>query len=151
MTAAPTVNGQVIGQAHYATRAVLEGLLAASGTTFHQSVALNATADSGGSIERHRLVERMTSTLKTDAPTVETVLTGLIAKGLLEEQPGEQPGDVTQLAHTAAGVALHRTHRAGIAEITARLYADLPAEDLAAAARVLTEVTARANAVLAEG
>ncbi|MER7722736.1 hypothetical protein [Streptomyces sp. NPDC096323] len=146
MTAAPTVNGQVIGQAHYATRAVLEGLLAATGTSFQESVALNATADNGGSIERHRLVERMTSTLKTDAPTVETVLTGLVTRGLLEEQPG----DVARLAHTAAGSALHRTHRAGIAEITTRLYADLPAEDLAAAARVLTEVTARANAVLAE-
>ncbi|MER6119718.1 hypothetical protein [Streptomyces sp. NPDC001743] len=147
MTAAPTVNGQVIGQAHYATRAVLEGLLAADGTTFHESVALNATADNGGSIDRHRLVERMTSTLKTDTLTVEAVLAGLITQGLLEEQPG----DAARLAQTAAGDALHRRHRAGIAEITTRLYADLPAEDLATAARVLTEVTARANAVLAEG
>lgn len=147
MTTAPTVNGQVIGQAHYATRAVLEGLLATTGTTFHQSVALNATAESGGSIERHRLVDRMTSTLKIDAAAVETVVAGLIAEGLLEEEPGEVAG----LAQTAAGSALHRSHRAALAEITARLYADLPAEDLAAAGRVLTEVTARANAVLAEG
>lgn len=147
MTTAPTVNGQVIGQAHYATRAVLEGVLAATGTTFHESVALNAAVDSGGSIERHPLVERMTSTLKIDATTVETVLAGLIARGLLEVGP-EAPARLTM---TAGGSELHRTHRAALGEITARLYADLPAEDLAAAGRVLTEVTARANAVLAGG
>lgn len=147
MTTAPTVNGQVIGQAHYATRAVLEGVLSTTGTTFHESVALNATADSGGSIERHPLAERMTSTLKIDTATVETVLAGLIAQGLLEAEPG----DPARLAMTAGGSELHRTHRAALAEITAQLYADLPAEDLAAAGRVLTEVTARANAVLAGG
>ncbi|WP_329539479.1 hypothetical protein [Streptomyces sp. NBC_01358] len=147
MTTAPTVNGQVIGQAHYATRAVLESLLTATGTTFHQSVALNATADSGGRIERPGLVDRMTSTLKIDPTAVETVLTGLIAQGLL----AEEPGDPARLAMTAAGSELHRTHRAALSEVTARLYADLPAEDLATTGRVLTEVTARANAVLAEG
>nr|WSW65163.1 hypothetical protein OG461_02565 [Streptomyces sp. NBC_00995] len=145
MTTAPTVNGQVIGQAHYATRAVLEGLLAATGTTFHQSVALNATVDGGGSIERARLVERMTSTLKIDTAVVETLLTGLVTQGLLTEMPG----DPAQLAMTAEGSELHRTHRAALFEVTDRLYADLSAEDLATAGRVLAEVTARANAVLA--
>lgn len=147
MTTAPTLNGQVIGQAHYATRAVLEGVLSTTGTTFHESVALNATADSGGSIERHPLVERMTSTLKIDTTTVETVLAGLIAQGLLEVESA----DPARLTMTAGGSGLHHTHRAALADITARLYADLPAEDLAAAGRVLTEVTARANAVLAGG
>ncbi|MEU9094451.1 hypothetical protein ACIOEW_27160 [Streptomyces sp. NPDC087901] len=147
MTTAPSVNGQVIGQAHYATRAVLERLLAETGATFHQSVALNATADSDGIIERDRLVERMTSTLKVDAMTAEAALSGLLAQGLLEEQSA----DVARLALTAAGREAHRAQRAGIATITTRLYADLPAEDMAAAGRVLTELTARANAVLAEG
>ncbi|MET7645457.1 hypothetical protein ABZS83_17800 [Streptomyces sp. NPDC005426] len=50
----------------------------------------------------------------------------------------------------AAGGGPHRGHRAALGEITARLYTDLPAEDLAAA-QGLTEVTARADAVLAEG
>lgn len=147
MTTAPTVNGQVIGQAHYATRAVLESLLAATGTSFHESVALNATADGGGSIERRRLVDRMTSTLKVDATAVQTVLTGLITQGLL----ADEPGDPARLSLTAAGSELHRTHRAALSEVTARLYADLPAEDLATAGRVLTEVTARADAMLAGG
>jgi hypothetical protein len=72
MSTTPTVNGQVIGQAHYATRAVLERVLARTGTI-----------------------------------------------------------------------------RASVSEITARLYADLPADDLAAAGRVLAVVTERANAELA--
>ncbi|MFD8691727.1 hypothetical protein [Streptomyces sp. NPDC059651] len=147
MTTAPGINGQVIGQAHYATRAVLERLLAQTGATFHESVALNATAENAGSIERDRLVERMTSTLKVDTTTAEAALAGLLAQGLLEERSADAP----VLALTAAGKEAHRAQRAGIASITAPLYADLPAEDMAAAGRVLTELTARANAVLAEG
>ncbi|MFJ5725109.1 hypothetical protein [Streptomyces sp. NPDC093149] len=145
MSAAPTVNGQIIGQAHYATRAVLERLLAATGTTFHQSVALNATADHDAATERAGLVDRMTGTLKIDAEVAETVLAELAAAGLMEEVPGDTP----RVVLTAAGRARHEANRAGIAEITARLYGDLPAEDLAVAGRVLTEVTARANAALA--
>lgn len=57
---------------------------------------------------------------------------------------------MARLARTAAGGGRHRGHRAALGAITARLYAGLPAEDLAAA-RGLTEVTARADAVLAEG
>ncbi|WP_405682840.1 hypothetical protein [Streptomyces sp. NBC_00057] len=145
MPVTPTVNGQVIGQAHYATRAVLERLLATTGTTFHQSVALNVIADTGESIERGRLVDRMTGTLKIDAEAAEATVAELSAAGLLEEVPGS----TARVGLTPAGRDRQHAHRAGIADITARLYADLPAEDLAAAGRVLTEVTARANAVLA--
>ncbi|MFI6729355.1 hypothetical protein NRF20_05520 [Streptomyces sp. R-74717] len=145
MSVTPTVNGQVIGQAHYATRAVLERLLATTGTTFHQSVALNVIADSGEAIERGRLVDRMTGTLKIDAEVAEATVAELSAAGLLEEVPGSTP----RVGLTPAGRDRRQAHRAGIADITARLYADLPAEDLATAGRVLTEVTARANAVLA--
>ncbi|MEU9621066.1 MULTISPECIES: hypothetical protein [unclassified Streptomyces] len=145
MSATPTVNGQVIGQAHYATRAVLERLLATTGTTFHQSVALNVVADSGDAMERGRLVDRMTGTLKIDAEAAEAAVAELTTAGLLEEVPGSTAG----IGLTPAGRDRRHANRAGIAEITARLYAGLPAEDLAAAGRVLTEVTARANAVLA--
>ncbi|MFE5096475.1 hypothetical protein ACFRCI_40735 [Streptomyces sp. NPDC056638] len=145
MSVTPTVNGQVIGQAHYATRAVLERLLATTGTTFHQSVALNVIADSGETIERVRLVDRMTGTLKIDAEAAEATLAELSAAGLLEEVPGS----TARVGLTPAGRDRRHANSTGIADITARLYADLPAEDLAAAGRVLTEVTARANAVLA--
>ncbi|MFD0022989.1 hypothetical protein [Streptomyces sp. NPDC058382] len=144
---APAVNGQVIGQAHYATRAVLEHLLVATGTTFHQCVALNATADAGGTVERRRLADRLAATLKIESSSAESTLSELVTAGLLAELPGDEP----RVTMTDSGGELQRRTRAGTAAITARLYADLPAEDLATAGRVLTVVTARANAVLAEG
>ncbi|WP_371497404.1 hypothetical protein OG871_15705 [Kitasatospora sp. NBC_00374] len=145
MSTVPTLNGQVIGQAHHATRALLETRLADSGTTFHQSLALNATADRGGAAERDALVARMTSTLKIDAAAALAVLAELTAAGLL----AELPGDGGRLGLTDSGRARQDGIRAAVGELTARLYGDLPAEDLAAAARVLTVVTARADAELA--
>ncbi|MCX4736244.1 hypothetical protein [Streptomyces sp. NBC_01363] len=145
MSATPTVNGQIIGRAHYATRAVLERLLAATGTTFHQSLALNAVAGNGGAIERGRLVDRMTAALKTDAAVVEATLAELTAAELLAEVDGTVP----RIGLTAAGRDRLQANGADVADLTTRLYADLPAEDLEAAGRVLIEVTARANAVLA--
>ncbi|WP_405603101.1 hypothetical protein OG741_30125 [Streptomyces sp. NBC_01410] len=142
MSTAPTLNGQVIGQAHYATRALLDGLLADEGITFHQAVALNATADGGDTVERDGLVARMTSTLKTDESAVLATIAELTASGLLDALPG----DVGLVALTEKGRALQSRIKAGTAKITERLYGDLPAEDLRTAGRVLTLVTARANA-----
>ncbi|MFD7495287.1 hypothetical protein ACFV8T_23155 [Streptomyces sp. NPDC059832] len=145
MSATPTVNGQIVGRAHYATRAVLERLLAATGTTFHQSLALNAVAGNGGAIERGRLVDRMTDALKIDVSVVEATLAELTAADLLAEADGTVP----RIGLTAAGRDRQQANGAEVADLTTRLYADLPAEDLEAAGRVLIEVTARANAVLA--
>lgn len=144
MPNAPTINGQVIGQAHYATRTVLERLLAGTGTTFEQSVALNVAADGGGSVQRNQLVARMTGGLKIDDSAVSATVAELIASGLMEVPPGEE----SHVRLTDAGQALQRQIRTGIGEVTARLYGDFPAEDLATAGRVLTIVTERANAEL---
>lgn len=55
----------------------------------------------------------------------------------------------SQIALTPAGTARLQQVRAGVGQITQRLYGGLPAEDLATAHRVLATVTGRANAVLA--
>ncbi|MEU2248383.1 hypothetical protein [Streptomyces sp. NPDC019224] len=146
MATAPAVNGQVIGMAHYATRALAERLLP-QGTTFHQSLALNAADAAGGTIERGALTERLTGAVKLDLPAAERTVAELTSAGLLEERPGDRP--LLELA--PVGEALVQTYKAGVADITAALYGDLPPEDLAAAGRVLTEVTARADAMLAAG
>ncbi|MEU2021694.1 hypothetical protein ABZ565_05960 [Streptomyces sp. NPDC016469] len=144
MTTAPAVNGQVIGMAHYATRALAERLLT-QGTTFHQALALNAADATGGAIERTQLIERLTSTVKLDHVAAEATVGALTSAGLLEERPGGV------LALTPDADARVQSYKAGVADIAAALYGDLPAEDLAVAGRVLTEVTARANAMLAAG
>ncbi|PWU57868.1 hypothetical protein DLE60_23665 [Micromonospora globispora] len=144
MMSSPTLNGQVISQAHYATRAVLERELARAGVSFQQSVALNAITAEGGVAARADLVDRMTGALKVDEAPVRATLDELTAAGLLRELPAAGSG----LALTDAGRALQRRLADTVAAISARLYADIPAQDMAVAGRVLTLVKQRADAEL---
>lgn len=139
---APTVNGRVIALAHFAGRALLEDVLARHGVTFHQSVTLRAVVAAGGSIGSGELVEDVTGSLKADASVVRGFIEELTAAKLLEEDPAE----ASRIRLTDAGRELYESCTAETAEISARLYADIPAEDLAVAGRVLALVTERANA-----
>ncbi|MFF0476894.1 MarR family transcriptional regulator [Streptomyces sp. NPDC004284] len=145
-TTAPTTNGRVIALAHYAARALLEGVLTRHGATFEQNVTLRAVAVAGDSLARDRLVADVIGSLKTDESAVHDVIDGLTATKLLEQDPA-QP---SRLRLTEAGRELYDSAAAETAEISARLYAGIPAEDLAVAGRVLNLITARANAELAE-
>ncbi|MFD6492729.1 MarR family winged helix-turn-helix transcriptional regulator [Streptomyces sp. NPDC059944] len=138
------VNGQVIGLAHYASRAALERILARSGTTFNQSVALRAVSDNGGTVERGRLVGRLTGALKIEEPVARATVEEMTARELLAEP------SAGQVSLTDAGRELFDSIRTAGNAIAARLYAGIPAEDLAAAGRVLALVTERADAELAE-
>ncbi|MGW3565325.1 MarR family transcriptional regulator [Streptomyces sp. NPDC000941] len=143
-TTAPTVNGRAIALAHYAGRALVEGVLARHGATFHQSVTLVAVVLAGESIGRDELVGDVTGSLKTDESVVRGVIEELTVAKLLEEDPAE----VSRVRLTDAGRELYESTSAETAEISARLYAGIPAEDLAVAGRVLALVTERANAEL---
>jgi DNA-binding MarR family transcriptional regulator len=138
----PPVNGQVIGLAHYASRAALETVLARVGSTFNQSVALRAVSDQGGTLERGRLVGRLTGALKIEESVAEETVEEMTALKLLTET------DAELVSLTEHGREVFEEIRTGGNEIAARLYADIPAEDLATAGRVLTLLTERANAVL---
>lgn len=143
MTTTTTLSGQIIGEAEQATRALLDRLLARTGTSFHEWVSLNFTAINGGAIERERLIQSMVGRLKIAESVVESAISSLLEAGLMARDP-------SGLRLTAEGTARQQQIRAGINDISARLYGDLPADDLATASRVLTTVTARANAALAE-
>ncbi|MGQ5262635.1 MarR family winged helix-turn-helix transcriptional regulator [Micromonospora sp. ZYX-F-536] len=142
MSTPPILNGQVIGQAHYATRALLERAVAPLGLTFAQVLALNALAD--GPVDRAWLVHRITSTLKVDEPTVHTVIGQLVAADLVHVGDGEP-----QVSLTETGRVTQSSIGAAVAGIAARLYADIPTDEMSTAARVLRLVTARANTELA--
>ncbi|MGW3633945.1 MarR family winged helix-turn-helix transcriptional regulator [Streptomyces sp. NPDC005122] len=145
-TTTPPVNGQLIGLAHYASRAVLENVLARTGTTFHQSVALRAVSDqggTGGTVERARLVARLTGSLKIEESAARRTVDEMTALGLLAA-----PTAVT-VSLTEHGAELFERIRTDGNAIAARLYAGIPAEDLATVGRVLTLVTERADAELA--
>ncbi|WP_251096436.1 MarR family transcriptional regulator [Streptomyces sp. Caat 7-52] len=143
-TTAPAVNGRVVALAHYASRALLEDVLARHGVTFNQSVTLRVVAVAGESIDRDDLVADVIGSLKTDESVVHGVIEELTAMKLLVADPSKP----SRIRLTDAGRELYGTTTAESGKIAARLYADIPAEDLAIAGRVLSLVTERANAEL---
>jgi hypothetical protein len=145
MSTTPALNTQVIGQAENALGALMDRVLARTDGTFRQWVALNLTAAGGGAIDRDQLVGRMTGALKIDDAVALAVIAELTAAQLLQGLPGQG----SRVGLTDAGQARYHQIRAALDEITARLYGDLPADDLATAGRVLAVITARANAELA--
>ena len=124
------LNGQIIGQAAIATRALLTRLLDRHHLTFEQSVALRQAATSGRAAP-----EAVASGLRISAAKAEATVSALVERGLLDPD-----GHLTP-----PGTTLFTELDAETAAITARLYGDLPANDLHIAGRVLAEVTARAN------
>ncbi|KUL20574.1 winged helix DNA-binding protein [Streptomyces regalis] len=142
-TPTPPVNPRVIALTHYAGRALLERVLARHGVTFQQSVTLRLVAVAEGPVERDRVVDSVVDALKIDAAEAHSVVDELIGAQLLA------PEEPSQVRITDAGRELYDRTSAGTAPITARIYAGIPPEDLAAAGRVLTLITERANAELA--
>jgi len=120
-TTPPTLNGQLIGRTHQATRAVFDRILAATGTTFAQWIALNHTVPG--------------------SPVPPATIAELLDLGLVciaDEH----------VARTAAGEARVAAIRAAIAASGERLYAGLTPDDLATTGRVLSLIATRAEAEL---
>ncbi|NUR01840.1 MAG: MarR family transcriptional regulator [Streptomyces sp.] len=140
-SSAPPVDPRVIALAHYAGRAVLEHILARHGATFQQQITLRPLA-AEGPLQREELVRQVADALKTDAAEVQGVIEELITKGLVA-------AEASGVHATEAGRAFHAEVSAETAVISARIYAGIPAQDLAAAGRVLALVAERANAELA--
>jgi hypothetical protein len=136
---------QAIGQTEHALGALMNRVLTHTGGTFHQWVALNLTTVSGGTIDRDQLVKRMTGALKIDAAAALAAIAELTASQLLQTLPDQG----SRVGLTGAGQARYRQLRSAIEQLTARLYGDLRADDLATTGRVLSLITARANAELA--
>ncbi|MDV9187418.1 hypothetical protein R6L23_04150 [Streptomyces sp. SR27] len=134
---APLLDGQLIGIAYHAIAAVRDRILADSGLTFPQSVALKAVVDG---LDRSDAVDRLTATLKITESEAGALLAALAEAGLT---------DGARTTPTEKGETLHRGFTDEVAGLTERLYGDLPAADREIAARALAHVTARANAELA--
>jgi DNA-binding MarR family transcriptional regulator len=141
----PPFGTQVIGQAEKTLNAILARQLAGTGLTEPQWITLTLTAASSGSIDRSQLAGRLVGALKVSEADAQARITEVAAAQLLQA-PGDE-GSPVRL--TDAGQQLFDGIRAAVAQITQRLWGDLPAEDLATAGRVLSIVTARANAELA--
>jgi hypothetical protein len=135
-TPAPTLDGRIIGQTERSTRAVLERLLARHDTGFETWVAINLLSQPGAPATSDVLIERLVEGLRIPEIDAWATLDAARRTGLVE--------GTDTIALTAAGVERYEAISAGIAGITERLYADLPAADLEVAARVLLTLTERA-------
>ncbi|WMX46292.1 MarR family transcriptional regulator [Streptomyces roseicoloratus] len=143
VTTAPAADARTLGLAHYAARAVLEHVLAGHGITFQQQIALRAAVTAETAQTPDQLVASVRASLKADPTDARATLDELVNRRLLV-------ADGSHLLPTDAGRALLTSVAAETAPVTARVWGGIPAEDLAAAGRVLALVTTRANEALAE-
>ncbi|MGW6485539.1 MarR family transcriptional regulator [Streptomyces sp. NPDC055059] len=141
-TNAPVADARALGLAHYAARGVLEHVLARHGSTFQQQVALRAALTTDAPQAPDDLVAQVQGSLKANTADIRATLDELLAKQLLDT-------DGAHLRPTDAGRELVATVGAETTPISALIWGGIPAEDLAAAGRVLALVTERANAELA--
>jgi DNA-binding MarR family transcriptional regulator len=138
----PVADARALGLAHYAARGVLEHLLARHGVTFQQQIVLRAAVAAEAPRTRDDLVTQVRASLKADPADVRAAVDQLLTGRLLAAEG-------VHLRPTAAGRDLLAAVAAEAAPFTARIWGDIPAEDLAAAGRVLTLVAQRADAQLA--
>jgi DNA-binding MarR family transcriptional regulator len=141
----PTFGTQLIGQTEKTLNAILGRLLTGTAVTEPQWVALQvalARAETTGLAE---LTSRVATALRIGADEATQHLHALQASGLLTI-PGDPAAAVTL---TPQAHDLVSRVRAEVAEVTARLWGDLPQPDLALAAQVLSTVLTRAAGELA--
>lgn len=144
MTAtAPLADSRAIGLAHYAARAVLEQVMGRHGLGFLHATVLRPVAAAEEPLPRDRLVRGVVDTVKISAAEADRTVDELICRSLLRED------EAGLIRMTEAGRATYDAGAAETAQVSARIWADIPEADRAAAGRVLALVTERANAELA--
>ncbi|MCX5413398.1 MarR family transcriptional regulator [Streptomyces sp. NBC_00059] len=141
-TTAPAADARSLGLAHYAARGVLEHVLARHGATFQQQITLRAAVTADAPRTADELVAEVRAFLKTGPAAVHATIGELLDGRLLVE-------DGAHLRPTDAGRELIAVVGAETAPLSARIWSGIPAEDLAAAGRVLALVRQRAEAELA--
>ena len=144
MSTIRTFDARLLGQTEKAANAILDRLLAWTGVTEPQWVALSLLATSAEPLDRHGLIERVAGALKHGDADARAHVTEL-ADARLIDSPGGVDSPVTL---TDEGRRLYARVRAEVIGVTGRLWGDLPPEDLAAAGRVLSTVLARAESEL---
>jgi DNA-binding MarR family transcriptional regulator len=143
MSATPAFSPRLLGETEKTLNAILDRHLAGSGLTEQHWITLTSVIVSGGAIDRNELVRQVVRGAKFSEQDVRARVSELVASQLLDDSASPK------VTITEAGAQLHAQIRATNNELTARLWADLSAEELATAARVLGTVLVRANAELA--
>jgi len=141
------MSGQDIAEAEGAVTRLLEEALAKEGITRQEYLALRVLGLRGpwaSPRELHTFLAGQRQLGLTEAAAAE-LLARLEDRGLARGTAAGGPGPAEA---TPAGAALHASLTAAVAPVTRELYAGLEPGDLAAARRVLTQVTERAGRLL---
>jgi DNA-binding MarR family transcriptional regulator len=141
MTDRRLLTARTVGEAENTLRALLIRTLDGTGLDYPRWVVLTVVARSQSSISATELAARLSQSLKIDGVDAIALIDDLRARHLLDES-----GD--PIATTADGAALFQRLDAEIGDVTQHLWAGLDADDLAAAHRVLSTITDRANQLL---
>ncbi|MBM9507833.1 hypothetical protein [Actinacidiphila acididurans] len=131
----------LIGRTEKALNAILRRRIDGTGLTEPLWVALTLTATSQGPLEAAALEARVADAQQTGIETARAHLADLADLGFLRTTEDGRP------ELTEHGRSVWEGLRATLGETTAGLWGDLPAQDLAVAARVLTTVLTRAREV----
>ncbi|HEY7045770.1 MAG TPA: hypothetical protein VH373_01020 [Jatrophihabitantaceae bacterium] len=144
MTDAALLTGQDIGEAEGALTALLERAIAPSGRSRAEYVTLRVLATRGAFGTAAELTEYLAGQrqLGLDPAGVTAMLDRMRAQALLAAQPVELTADGRALLDRLAAV---------VAPVTRAVFAGLDRDDLAAAHRVLVELTSRATDAIAPG
>jgi hypothetical protein len=139
MSATPAFTPRLIGETEKTLNALLDRHLAADGLAEQHWITLTFAVVSGGSIDRDELVKGVVRGAKFSEGDVRARVSELVSRRLLDDSASPE------VTVTDAGAQLHARIRAANTELTER---DLPADELATAARVLVTVLDRANTEL---
>ncbi len=132
---------QSIGLAENALRAILDRLLVAPGLRYDQWVALNVIARAEAPLSQDQLMQHLVAALKREPATLLPMLDELTARDLITAPVGE----AARVTLTPHGEAQVRSVRRNIADVTERVYGDLPPGDLTTTHRVLEVIAERAS------
>jgi DNA-binding MarR family transcriptional regulator len=138
----PLLTTRTLGETENALRALLSQTLQGTGIDYPHWVVLTVVARSQPSISTTELATRLAKSLRIGDAAAVALIDDLRARHILD-----QAGD--PIALTADGAALFQRLDAKIGALTRQLWAGIDVDDLAAAYRVHSTITDRANHLLA--
>ena len=130
---------QLIGRTEKSLGALLDGIIAGTGLSEPEYVALRVCADRSGA-PRADVITQLAGAFRKGEEHAGGLVGRLESAGLLDT------GQDAAIQLTSAGRELHGKLVRETGELTERLWGDLPGDDLAVAARVLNAVLRRAAA-----
>jgi DNA-binding MarR family transcriptional regulator len=140
----PPLFGQLLGQAHRASSALLDDLLARHDTAFETWVTLNLLSQRDPGIDRDQFRRELATSLQTDAAAIERLLAQLEVDGLIESASANNRSSIST---TPEGKARVTELRESISDLSTQLLGDVDPNDLAAARRVLEQMRIRAESL----